>query len=680
MKLLATLACVLTCAWAARAEVTLDQGATLLFYGGGMVERLLEQGDLEAYLQLANPQRDLHVRSLAWTGDEVGWRARPEGYVEHLRTLLARWPAQVVVLGYGMNESFAGEAGQADFRQQLEVCLREIERLHPGAQLVLLSPIAVEKTSPNDAAARNRNVAAYAATLHEAAEAHHAQFVDLFTASQAAYAAESEPLTSLGLHLNALGCREMARVIAQALLGSAAVERVDPARLSEVAQAAAQKSRYVADVVRPKNGVVYYGVRKRPEENAAEIPRYHQLIEQADAILHELVQQPGRRFADFPTPGLPPMPPGASNPDRFGGGVIKPPAEQQQEFQVADGYAVNLFASEDQFPELRNPVQMAFDARGRLWVVTMPSFPHTPPGAQPNDKILILEDTDRDGRADKCTVFAGGFDALDGLAFHERGVIVSAQPRLLLLTGHDHADGQTELLRGIDVTDSHHGGMVEVDPLGQVIFCDGVFHRSQIETPFGVVRGIDSTTYRLDPATGRVEREYQTMTPNPWKVAFDRYGNLFQHYGGGHVTESLPLTWTPFGAHHPYATGTVLDYNKGCALDIISSPELPRGIPAGGGAGDAARQLLRLPLEGERRHGPAHRHGPARRPLLPERGLPPGRYRVWVRWRHVRGGFLQPHHRARPASDARSAVGSRPRPHLAGRAQRWAARPGLAED
>ena len=53
------------------------------------------------------------------------------------------------------------------------------------------------------------------------------------------------------------------------------------------------------------------------------------------------------------------------------------------EFKVADGYAVNLFASDEQFPDLRAPVQMAFDARGRLWVVTMPSFPHTVPGAQP---------------------------------------------------------------------------------------------------------------------------------------------------------------------------------------------------------------------------------------------------------------------------------------------------------
>jgi azurin len=214
----------------------------------------------------------------------------------------------------------------------------------------------------------------------------------------------------------------------------------------------------------------------------------------------------------------------------------------------------------------------------------MPSFPHTVPGARPEDKILILEDTDRDGKADKCTVFAGGFDALDGVAFHERGVIVSAQPRLLLLRdtdGDDKADVTEELLRGIDVTDSHHGGMIATDPLGHVIFSDGVFHRSQIETPFGVVRGIDSTTYRFNPATGRVGTEWQGLTPNPWKTAHDRYGNLFQRFGGGHLLDGLPQTWTPLGVVHPYGNGTVLNYGKGSALSVVSSPNFPEKYQQG---------------------------------------------------------------------------------------------------
>lgn len=556
----------------------------ILFYGNAMIERLLESGDLEARLQLAHPGKKLRIRSLAWTGDEVGYRLRPEGYVEHLKTLLAAWPAQIVVLGYGMNESFAGAAGLAAFRTQYQVYLREITRLHPGAKLVLLSPIAVEERTAPHASDRNRDLALYTQAIAELAREQGAVFIDLFTASRDAYARSSVPLTSQGLHLNAAGGRAIADVIARSLLGDAAPGAVDAPRLAEIARAAALKHTYVAELVRPKNGALYYGVRKRPEENAAELPRYHQLVAQADAVVHDLAANPAKRFADYPAPSLPALPEGKTTTYRFPGGTVRSPADMQQELVVADGYAVNLFASEEQFPELRNPVQLSFDARGRLWVVTMPSFPHTIPGEQPHDKILVLEDTDHDGKADKSTVFADGFDALDGVAFHERGVIVSAQPRLLVLNdtdGDGRADTRTELLRGIDVTDSHHGGMVTSDPLGHLLFADGVFHRSQFETPFGVVRGIDSSTYRLNPATGRITTEWQSMTPNPWKVSFDRYGNIFQRYGGGHVLEGVPLTWTPLGVYHPYGNATVLNYAKGSALSVISSPNFPDALQQG---------------------------------------------------------------------------------------------------
>ena len=569
---------------AASPAIGVRAGDSVLFYGNAMVERLLESGHLEARLQLAHPDGNLRVRSLAWTGDEIGYRLRPEGYAEHMKTLLAAWPANVVVLGYGMNESFAGAAGLAEFRAQYEAYLREIHRLHPSAKLVMLAPIAVEPASSANAAERNRDLAAYTAVIEELAGRHQANFVNLFTTSQAAYQKAPAPLTDRGMHLNADGCREMGAVVAGALLATSAVPVVDPQRLNEMAQAAAQKSGYVAQLVRPKNGALYYGVRKRPEENLAEMPRYHQLVEIADGIIHDLARHPAKHFADYPVPTLPTLAPGKITPYRFPGGEMKAPKEMLKDLETAKGYAVNLFASEEDFPDLRNPVQINFDARGRLWVVTMPSFPHTIPGEQPNDKILILEDTDHDGKADKCTTFAGGFDALDGVAFHELGVIVSAQPRLMLLNdtdGDDRADSFVELLRGVDVTDSHHGGMVSTDPLGDVIFSDGVFHRSQFETPFGVVRGIDSTTYRLRPATGALETEYQTMTPNPWKVSFDRFGGLFQAYGGGHVTDSLALPWTPLGIYESYGTGTVVNYAKGSAFSIISSPNFPDALQQG---------------------------------------------------------------------------------------------------
>jgi azurin/lysophospholipase L1-like esterase len=568
----------------AAAQLPLQKADTLLFEGNSLVERILEQGYLQAYLHLSKPDANLRVRSLAWTGDEVGNRLRPEGYTEHLRDLLQRWPAQHVVLGYGMNESFAGAEGLPEFRNQLQLLIRETRRRHPKARLVLLSPIAVEEGGPSDTSARNTDLAAYSQAISEAASQNDALFVDLFHASQKAYTENADPLTTLGIHPSPAGARKLSATIARAFLGDAAVDSIPPQRLAEVALAAAQEARCNADLVRPKNGVVYFGVRKRPEEYAAEIPRYHQLLEQASDIVHDIASHPTKTFHDSPPLSLAPMPEGKSNPDRFGGGTIKSPAEQIKEFTVADGYALNLFASEAEFPELRNPVHMAFDARGRLWVATMPSFPHTVPGAKREDKVIILEDTDRDGRADKSTVFLDDLDALDGIAFHERGVLVSSQPRILLCkdsNGDGRADQTEEVLRGIDVTDSHHGGMISVDPLGDILFCDGVFHRSQLETPFGVARGIDSTTFRLQPQSGRISTEWQSMTPNPWRISHDRYGNAFQRYGGGQILDGLQLTWTPLGIYHPYAHGTVLDYNKGCAVEVISSPNFPASYQQG---------------------------------------------------------------------------------------------------
>lgn len=594
------------------AELNLQKNDTLLYYGNSMVERLLEQGEMEGLMQLALPEKKLRFRSLAWTGDEVGNRLRAEGYAGHLKDLIKAWPAQVVVVGYGMNEAFAGPAGLPAFRQQLADYLGQLQRLHPGAKLVLLAPTAVDR-SPQpgapDAAARNAVVALYAGAIADAAKASGALYVDLFNASREAYAKSTVPLTTNGLHLNDAGNRAMARVIATALAGESAVGNVSAERLREVAPAAGQLAHFVEEMVRPKNGVLYYGVRKRPEERAAEMPLYFQRVEKAEAIVHEIASRADARFAAFPAVSLPVPPPTGGAGSNGDVGVVRNAAEAQAEFKVADGYSVNLFASDEQFPELRAPVQIAFDARGRLWVVTMPSFPHTLPGQPREDKLLVLEDTDRDGRADTATTFAGGMDALDGIAFSEDGVVVSEQPRHWLMQdtdGDGRADTRRELLRGVDVTDSHHGGMIAADPAGAIWFCDGVFHRSQFETPFGPHRIVDSTTCRHNLRTGRIETEWQSITPNPWKVTFDRWGNTYQMYGDGVVLDGLGLTWTPLGVYHPFNHSNLLGYGKGSAAMSISSPNFPaeyqQGMASAALLGSHAISITKVDFT----HGKAH--------------------------------------------------------------------------
>src|SRR5436190_19608999 len=81
------------------------------------------------------------------------------------------------------------------------------------------------------------------------------------------------------------------------------------------------------------------------------------------------------------------------------------PELERKSFKVAEGFEVNLFAAD---PLVSKPTQMNFDQRGRLWIATSSVYPQVVPGEIPNDKIVILADTDGDGKADKSTVFAEG--------------------------------------------------------------------------------------------------------------------------------------------------------------------------------------------------------------------------------------------------------------------------------
>ena len=74
------------------AQIPIKPEDTVVCYGNSLVERLLEHGELQAWIHLADTNRPLHFRSFAWTGDEAGHRLRAEGYADHMKSLLALWP------------------------------------------------------------------------------------------------------------------------------------------------------------------------------------------------------------------------------------------------------------------------------------------------------------------------------------------------------------------------------------------------------------------------------------------------------------------------------------------------------------------------------------------------------------------------------------------------------------
>ena len=97
------------------------------------------------------------------------------------------------------------------------------------------------------------------------------------------------------------------------------------------------------------------------------------------------------------------------------------PASQLENFELLPGYEVNLFAAD---PMLANPIHMVWDSRGRLWVACSWAYPQIKPGDEANDKIIILEDTDDDGVADKSTVFADGLYLPTGIELANGGCYV----------------------------------------------------------------------------------------------------------------------------------------------------------------------------------------------------------------------------------------------------------------
>ena len=202
-----------------------------------------------------------------------------------------------------------------------------------------------------------------------------------------------------------------------------------------------------------------------------------------------------------------------------------------QRIRVQDGYEINLFASEEQFPELGNPLAMTWDYRGRLWVLTSPTYPHYFPGEEPNDKLIILEDTNEDGRADTLTVFADKLYVPMGFELGDGGVYVSQQPNLMFMrdtNGDDRADERRIILHGFGTEDSHHAlSAFNWGSGGGLYFQEGTFLHSQVETPYGPVRVENASVFRYEPKTEKLSVFVSYPFANPWGHTVDRWGQNF---------------------------------------------------------------------------------------------------------------------------------------------------------
>lgn len=203
------------------------------------------------------------------------------------------------------------------------------------------------------------------------------------------------------------------------------------------------------------------------------------------------------------------------------------PNTELSSFQIADGFEVNLFASETD--GVLKPIQIRFDARGRIWVIGSTVYPQLQPGQIPDDKVLILEDLDGDGRSDKTTVFAGGLMIPTGLEVVRDGAYVGQGTELLFLRdtdGDDKADERRVVLRGFGTGDNHQNiNSFLWGPGGELWMSQGLHIHSNVETPWGIVRLNQAGIWRLWPRRLKLEGFYGSHhePQNPWGFVFTEW-------------------------------------------------------------------------------------------------------------------------------------------------------------
>jgi glucose/arabinose dehydrogenase/lysophospholipase L1-like esterase len=559
----------------------------VVIVGNAFAERMQYFGHFETLLHARFPDHNLTVRNLGYAGDELTTpTTRAIGFFDHGHKLDDHKP-DVVIACFGFNESLAGQAGLRAFEDALDKFAGEITDTKYNGRappmLVLVSPVAWEdvgRPGLPDGRTGNENLRSYTAAMRRVAEKRNVPFVDLFEPTLRLVADADPKLTFNGIHLTGAGDKRVAALLDDLMFGPRPKDagRVDYERLRGEVN---EKNLQFWYDYRATNGNFIYGGHKEGPDRKRFPPEFAKLrqmiakrdqrvwaVARGDSVPDRIEDGPG----DFPTVESPFKDP------------VKPlsPDEAMTKFTVAPGFEVNLFASEADFPDLKKPVAMAFDAQGRLWVTTMPSYPMYLPGEPANDKLLILEDPAGTGKATKATVFADGLYLPTGLALGDGGAYVGCQPNLWFLRdtrGTGVADHRERILMGFGNADSNRGlNNFRWGPGGDLHFNEGVYNYSQVETPYGVRRNFNAAVYRYEPRAAKLDVHATYKFGNPWSHAWDRWGQEFvtDAADGATYYATAFSGQTDYPRKHPeMKTIFPKSWRPPCGAAIVSSRHFP---------------------------------------------------------------------------------------------------------
>ena len=536
-----------------------QKGDTIASIGNGLADRMQHDGWMETLLQDAHPDLGLEFRNMSLTGDRVNKFPRSKGFTPHDRYLI-HIKADVIFAFFGYNESF--DMKPDDYTKQLEEMVNKFRGLQPSGKIpriVLFSPIAHEDLKDRDlpnGKGNNKRLAAITAATKKAADNAGVTFVDLFNSTTALYEANTKPLTINGIHLNEFGNKLVGEVIASALEGRyvTASDGQEPLREAVKEKNWHWHNRYRAidgnDVWGSRSTLTFTDGQSNAEVLQHELKMFDVMTANRDKKVWARANGKDLKVDDSNVPAPIPVISNiggksrSSNAgkegivDKDGNAIYRSGEEVIESLNLAEGYEINLFCDETFFDNqgVINPVQMQVDTKGRLWAAEWPTYPKWEPLKKMNDSLSIFHDDDKDGVADRKTVFAYVHSPL-GFEFWNGGVIVASQPDILFLRdtdGDDVADERYVLFQGIGSSDTHHAANNLIyGPDGGIYWQSGVFLVHNHEHPWGPSLNIgNSAMYRFDPRAYTIAF-HANNSPNPHGTAFDYWGYHYANDGTG---------------------------------------------------------------------------------------------------------------------------------------------------
>ena len=519
--------------------------------GNSLAERMNLFGHFESLLHTRYPDREIVFRNFGWPADEVGFQQRPSNYTK-IDDPLEVFSPEVFLCFFGYNESFAGTDTETlgqfieNYRSYLDTTTKRFANSDSLPEFVLVSPIAFESTGnplQPSGEQENKNLSVYADAIRDMAKEDGYRFVDLFTKTKEAFNKEpGNQFTINGVHVNERGDALVGEILDAALFDGQHPLGTNASKLQDVREWVNDKSWFHLQDYRMLNGWYVYGGRRTwdTETFPTEYRKIRKIVSVRDQYIWDLAA--GKEVPEAPDDAdtgdvFTPETMFGTRDDNYRKMREPPelkyltPEESIAKMTVPDGLKVELFASEREFPELANPNQIAFDSKGRLWVSCMANYPQWQPGsAKPDDRLLIFEDTDNDGRADVCKTFYDKLICPTGFEFWNGGVLVVDEPRILFIKdtdGDDKADHVVQILDGIATDDTHHTvGAWEYSHGGLIHMLEGIALSTTLETPWGPFRNKGTAGgYVFDPNAMKFQHYRTPGYGNPWCLVFDRWGN-----------------------------------------------------------------------------------------------------------------------------------------------------------